>query len=646
MTVAVPTPYAELAWTGVETSFSPGIYAQDKGHIVVRYVDADGVTTTLADGTHLTLSKAGAAGDTGAITAAPVAMPPAPGTVTFERVTPPTQATSFEDLLGYSAKTHERLHDAAALRAAEADAKLADTLEIADAVAAAEAAQAAAEAAEATASTAATTATSAATTATSGATTATTQASNAASSATSAAGSAAAAATAVASFTATSVTSLSIAAASKTFVIGTGKVFAAGDWVRAESAADTTNFMAGPVTAYSGGNLTVDVQTTGGSGTHADWTIRITGQTGAPGAAGPPGPGSGDMLAANNLSDLASAATARSNLGLGNSATKDTGTSAGTVAAGDDSRITGAAQKSANLSDLASASTARTNLGLGTVATLASDTDGTLAANSDSRVATQKATKTYVDALLAANDAMVFKGATDCSGNPNYPAADAGHTYRVSVAGKIGGASGVVVEAGDYFICNTDSTSAGNQATVGTKWNVIQTNIDGAVVGPASATDGHIPQFDGTTGKLLKDGLALDADGTLAANSDTRLATQKAVKTYADSVGGGFPSNTLMLFQQTAAPTGWTKQTTHDDKALRVVSGTPSSGGATAFSSVFGSGKVTGSSTVPASDVGAPAATDPGGLVGVSGGVIAGSGHTHTLSLDLKYVDVIIAKKD
>ena len=50
-----------------------------------------------------------------------------------------------------------------------------------------------------------------------------------------------------------------------------------------------------------------------------------------------------------------------------------------------------------------------------------------------------------------------------------------------------------------------------------------------------------------------------------------------------------FPSGTTMLFQQTAAPTGWTKNVTHNDKALRLVSGTAGSGGSTAFTTIFGS---------------------------------------------------------
>jgi hypothetical protein len=52
----------------------------------------------------------------------------------------------------------------------------------------------------------------------------------------------------------------------------------------------------------------------------------------------------------------------------------------------------------------------------------------------------------------------------------------------------------------------------------------------------------------------------------------------------------GFISGTTLLFYQVAAPTGWTQVTTHNDKALRVVSGTGGgSGGTTAFTSVFAS---------------------------------------------------------
>lgn len=143
-------------------------------------------------------------------------------------------------------------------------------------------------------------------------------------------------------------------------------------------------------------------------------------------------------------------------------------------------------------------------LGLGTGSTLVKDTDTLLAANSDSRVATQKAVKAYVDAaVIGGIDAMVFRGVIDCSTNPNYPAADAGDVYKVSVAGKIGGASGPNVEAGDTLYCITDSTASGDHATVGAQWVIAQSNLDGAVTGPASSSTNGIAVYAGTTGKVL-----------------------------------------------------------------------------------------------------------------------------------------------
>lgn len=53
-----------------------------------------------------------------------------------------------------------------------------------------------------------------------------------------------------------------------------------------------------------------------------------------------------------NLADLPNPALARQNLQLGDSSTKNTGTTANTVAAGDDARITGAMQKNQNGADI------------------------------------------------------------------------------------------------------------------------------------------------------------------------------------------------------------------------------------------------------------------------------------------------------
>lgn len=125
-----------------------------------------------------------------------------------------------------------------------------------------------------------------------------------------------------------------------------------------------------------------------------------------------------------------------------------------------------------------------------------------------------------------------------------------------------------------------------------------------------------------------------------------------------------FPSGTSMVFHQTAAPTGWTKQSI-DDKALRVVSGTASSGGTDAFSTVFDTGLTTASHTLTIAQMpdhdhtitgrgtsGNNTGSQPAGTSGPDPGdhdvtnTGGGGGHSHDLTMDLLYEDVIIADKD
>jgi len=151
---------------------------------------------------------------------------------------------------------------------------------------------------------------------------------------------------------------------------------------------------------------------------------------------------------------------------------------------------------------------------------------------------------------------------------------------------------------------------------------------------------------------------------------------------------GVHASGTKMLFQQTAAPTGWTKDTTnYNDHAIRVVTGTAGSGGTNAFSTLDATAAGTVNTSVSGSVGGTALSTSqlpnnwyhkpntPGGELSdnyanfnyqarhidwptyrIQGG---GATHTHSLSLtatstftgsanglDVQYVDVIIATKD
>src|SRR5688572_7135383 len=150
---------------------------------------------------------------------------------------------------------------------------------------------------------------------------------------------------------------------------------------------------------------------------------------------------------------------------------------------------------------------------------------------------------------------------------------------------------------------------------------------------------------------------------------------------------GTFATGTAMLFAQTTAPVGWTKSSSYNQHALRVVSGSASSGGTVDFTTAFASQPVAGTvgntaltiaqmplhghpfriDAVSGSDIdpsggftmsdnsdantpafsGTPTAT-AGQQIGGTGG---GEAHTHSftgtaINLAVRYLDVILAIKD
>ena len=140
-----------------------------------------------------------------------------------------------------------------------------------------------------------------------------------------------------------------------------------------------------------------------------------------------------------------------------------------------------------------------------------------------------------------------------------------------------------------------------------------------------------------------------------------------------------FPSGTKMLFAQSAAPTGWTHDTSFNNRALRLVSDSSggSTGGSNTWSSVLNSSVATSGgsvsnhtltvSQIPSHNhsVSVPFTNGKGGnlnaLTGArnthgstsvtSTSIGGGQGHNHgftnpSFNLDLRYLNVIVATKD
>ena len=142
------------------------------------------------------------------------------------------------------------------------------------------------------------------------------------------------------------------------------------------------------------------------------------------------------------------------------------------------------------------------------------------------RDAFDKCNDNFTELYTGLTGLLDFKGSTDCSANPNYPAASKGDYYLVSVAGKIGGASGISVEVGDSYFALADN-AGGTQAGVGTSWTVVQGNIAFTPVNKAGDT---------MTGDLVVPDEAYDATNW---NASLEVPTKNAVRDKIEDILDG-----------------------------------------------------------------------------------------------------------
>ena len=170
--------------------------------------------------------------------------------------------------------------------------------------------------------------------------------------------------------------------------------------------------------------------------------------------------------------------------------------------------------------------------------------------STNDQIPTAAAVWSAIGTGIGANDAMVFKGVIPASTNPNYPSGVTGDTWKISVAGKIGGASGVNVEAGDTIICVTDN-AGGTQATVGANWTILQTNIDGAVTTGGAIAQGALVIGAGSSSVSTLPNAAT-AGWLLIGNTGTNSPTWTAPGSFTVQVGG---TNFGSVYSPTASKT-------------------------------------------------------------------------------------------
>ncbi|WP_072389912.1 hypothetical protein [Hyphomicrobium sp. CS1GBMeth3] len=173
------------------------------------------------------------------------------------------------------------------------------------------------------------------------------------------------------------------------------------------------------------------------------------------------------------------------------------------------------------------------------------------ASDSATAVPTQQSTKKYISDVLAAGDYAALKGGINCAANPDYPAANAGDTYRVTGAGRIGGAAGPLVQAGDAIQCFVDESASGNHAAVGANWLILQANVDlatDAAPGIVELATNSEAQAKTDTARAITPANLAALGATEAFSGIVELATAAETAAGTDSVRAVHPAGAAVVY--------------------------------------------------------------------------------------------------
>jgi len=267
--------------------------------------------------------------------------------------------------------------------------------------------------------------------------------------------------------------------------------------------------------------------------------------------------------------------------------------------------------------------------------------------------------------------------------------------YEVQVTGSNSGLWGDILNDDVIEIIDNNLGGIVTKSVAGSNITLTSDESENVIIRLTGAQSADIQLTNPCIGFYFVENLTTNSFNITVTNGVSGVVVPKGRSTViADETNGcriaatdSFPTGTSVSFPQTAAPTGWTKSTAHNNKAIRLVSGTASSGGTLTFDTVFASQSVTGTVGATALTIaqmplhGHPAMYGPenNGEIDTTGGLAVsrqnlttraawtgdpddaigrqiggtGGGQTHThsftgnaINLDVQYVDFIIAVKN